>query len=90
MAEFLLYVGADVEEMPKMMGDVREPGPFTPLYEAVRGQHTEVVQLLLDHGAKADTVCGRHIGSNETPLQAARRLGNSQMVGLLEQSHRQS
>ena len=83
MVEFLLHVGADVEEMPKMMGDIREPGPFTALYEAVRGQHTEVVQLLLDHGAKADTVCGY---PNETPLQAARQLGNSQIVGLLEQA----
>jgi Ankyrin repeats (3 copies) len=90
MVEFLLHVGADVEEMPKMMGDIREPGPFTALYEAVRGQHTEVVQLLLDHGAKADTVYGRHVGPNETPLQAARRLGNSQIVGLLEQRSRQS
>ena len=84
MVEFLLHVGADVEEMPNMMGDVREPGPFTALYEAVQGQHVEVVQLLLDHGAKADTICGRHIGPNETPLQAARRLGNSQIVSLLE------
>jgi hypothetical protein len=84
MVEFLLHVGADVEEMPTMMGDIREPGPFTALYEAVNGQHVEVVQLLLDHGAKADRVCGRHVGVNETPLQAARRLGNSQIVSLLE------
>jgi Ankyrin repeats (3 copies) len=84
MVEFLLHVGVDVEEMPTMMGDIREPGPFTALYEAVNGQHVEVVQLLLDHGAKADTICGRHVGVNETPLQAARRLGNSQIVSLLE------
>ena len=84
MVEFLLHVGADVEEMPTMMGDIREPGPFTALYEAVNGQHVEVVKLLLDHGAKADTPHGRHIWANETPLQAARRLGNSQIVSLLE------
>jgi hypothetical protein len=84
MVEFLLHAGADAEEMPIQLGDIREPGPFTALYEAVQGQHLEVVQLLLEHGEKADTPCDLHSGSKETPLQAARRQGNSQILSLLE------
>lgn len=37
MVEFLLQVGADVEEMPAQLGDICEPGPFTALYKAVQG-----------------------------------------------------
>ena len=42
MVEFLLQVDADVEDMPAQLGDIREPGPFTALYEAVQGQHVEM------------------------------------------------
>lgn len=58
MVEFLLQVDADVEDMPAQLGDIREPGPFTALYEAVQGQHVEIIQLLREHGAKVDTPCG--------------------------------
>jgi ankyrin repeat protein len=84
MVEFLLHVGADIEEMPSQIGDLREPGPGTALYEAVQGQHVEVVQLLVEHGAKLDTPCQTPSGRKETPLQAARRQGNSQITNLLE------
>jgi hypothetical protein len=84
MVEFLLQVGADVEEMPAQLGDIRESGPFTALYEAVQGQHVEIVKLLLERGAKVDTPCGWPTGQKKSPLQAERRQGNSQIVSLLE------
>jgi hypothetical protein len=70
--------------MSTQLGDIREPGPSSALYEAAQGQHVEVVQLALEHGAKADMPCGWPKVSKETPLQAARRQGNSQIVNLLE------
>ena len=84
MVDYLLHVGVDVEEKPTQLGDIREPGPFTALYEAVQGQHVEIVQVLREHGAKADTPCGWPFRDEETPLRAARRQGNSQITKLLE------
>lgn len=84
MVDFLLDVGADVEELPTQLGDIREPGPGTALYEAVRGQHVDIVQLLLERGAKSDKPCKTPSGRKETALQAARRQGNSQITNLLE------
>jgi len=84
MVEFLLQVGADVEEMPAQLGDICEPGPFTALYKAVQGQHVEIIKLPLEHGAMVDTPCGWPTGQKETPLQASRRQSNSQIVNLLE------
>lgn len=78
--KLFLAAGADVEEMPNVL-DIREPGPYTALYEAVKGQHVEMVRLLLEHGAKVDTPCS---SSKETPLELARQLGNRQVLDLLE------
>ena len=58
MVEFILQVGADVEEMPAELGDICEPGPFTALYKAAQGQHVEIIKLLLEHGVMVD--CRRH------------------------------
>ena len=84
MVDYLLRVGVDIEEKPTQLGDIREPGPFTALYEAVQRQHVEVAQVLLEHGAKAGTPCGWSKGHVETPLRAARRQGNSQITKLFE------
>lgn len=54
MVEFILQVGADVEEMPAQLGDICEPGLFTALYKAVQGQHVEIIKLLLEHGVMVD------------------------------------
>lgn len=78
--KLFLAAGADVEEMRNVL-DIREPGPYTALYEAVKGQHVETVRLLLEHGAKVDTPCS---SSKETPLELARQLGNRQVLDLLE------
>jgi len=80
LAKLLLNAGADVEEMPYQL-DMREPGPYTALYQAVLGQQTEMIRFLLDRGAKVDTRCGR---AEDTPLKLARRLGNCEVLDLLE------
>jgi hypothetical protein len=43
IVEYPLQIGADVEELPTQLGDIRELDPFTALYEAVQGQHVEVL-----------------------------------------------
>lgn len=53
MVQFLLNAGADINEIPPRP-DIREPGPYTALYEAVQVQHTTIVRLLLDRGARVD------------------------------------
>ncbi len=53
---------------------------LTPLHWAVNGGHKDVVELLLERGADVNT--GRDI--NATPLQTAKRLGESEIVALLE------
>ena len=80
LAKLLLNAGADVEDVPYQL-DIREPGPFTALYEAVLGQHMEMIKFLLERGAKVDTRCAI---SEETPLKLARRLGNREILDLLE------
>jgi hypothetical protein len=82
LVKFLLNAGADLEEMPKQL-DIREPGPFTALYQAVLGQHMEMIRFLLERGAKVDTPWGEF---RDSPLKLARRLGNREILDLLESS----
>ena len=44
MVKFLLDAGIDVDEIPHDL-DIREPCPYTSLFEAVQGQQVEVVRL---------------------------------------------
>ena len=67
--EFILQVGADVEEMPGQLGDICEPGPFTALYKAVQGQHVEIIKLLLEHGATVDLRRKHHCKRQTTEQQ---------------------
>jgi hypothetical protein len=78
--EFLLQVGANIEEMPAQLGDIYEPGPFTALYKAVQGQYVEIVRLLLEHGA----ICGYALWNTTGGGKAARRQSNSRILNLLE------
>jgi hypothetical protein len=80
LAKLLLNAGVDMEEMPYQL-DMREPGPYTTLYQAVLGQQMEMIKFLLERGAKVDTPCGR---AEDTPLKLARRLGNREVLDLLE------
>jgi hypothetical protein len=80
LAKLLLNAGADIEEMPYQL-DMREPGPFTALYQAVLGQQVEMIRFLLERGAKVDTPCGT---AEDTALKLARRLGNREVLDLLE------
>ena len=50
LVETLLNAGAEIDEIPTSK-DVREPGPFSALYEATKARKADVVQLLLDRGA---------------------------------------
>jgi len=83
---FFLDAGLDVEQVGPLL-DEREAGPYTALCEAIRGQQVEMVQLLLDRGAKWDTPCG---GFDMTPWKLASQQGNSVLLGLLEQRRKDS
>lgn len=80
LVKLLLNAGAGIEEMPYQL-DMREPGPYTALYQAVLGQQVEMIRFLLERGAKVDTPCGR---AEDTALKLARRLGNREVLDLLE------
>jgi ankyrin repeat protein len=71
LAKLLLNAGADIEEMPYQL-DMREPGPYTALYQAVLGQQVEMIRFLLERGAKVDTPCGR---AEDTALKAGQKTG---------------
>jgi hypothetical protein len=79
LVQLLLEEGANVEAMiPASEMDIREGGPYTPLYEAMRGGHLEVAKVLVEHGAKID----RPYHKNKTPEQAAK--GKKKMRELFE------
>ena len=82
MVQFLLDAGTDINEIPPPP-DIREPGPYTALYEAVQAQHIAIVRLLLDRGARVD-LPERRSGHGETALELATRMGNSDIVKLFE------
>lgn len=82
--KFLLDAGIDIEGIPAIW-DIRESGPYTALYEAVRENQVETVKLLLNYGAIADTPSGSPL---ETPLQAAKRKNFSEIANMLEVSAR--
>ena len=84
MVEFLLQVGADVEEMPAQFGDICEPGPFTALCKAVQGRHVKTIKLLLEHDAMVDTHCGVAYGAEGDTTASGKTTEQQQIVNLLE------
>lgn len=73
LIRLLLLASANVDQ-PNARG-------VTPLCAACGAGHTQVAQLLLDHGA-SPTVCNTD-GTQRTPLHAAARRGNYEAVRLL-------
>jgi hypothetical protein len=79
LVRLLLDHGANVEAtISETEMDIREGGPYSPLYEAVKSGHLEVAKVLLEHGAKID----RPYLKNKTPEQAAK--GKKKMRELFE------
>ncbi|MCJ1428260.1 hypothetical protein MMC29_006169 [Sticta canariensis] len=72
IVQFLLARGAD----PNWGGGCRTADLATPLYDAVRGGHERVAQMLLDHGADINA-------GLRSPLNIAVRRGNLDMVRFL-------
>jgi hypothetical protein len=69
---------------------------YSPLYLAVEGQHVEIVRYLLEHGAKiGNGMVGSYyktnteFGGKETHLDVARRIGNKEILELIEAKARQ-
>lgn len=56
---------------------------FIPLEEAARGGHTDIVRLLLVHGARVNV---KNHWTGCTPLKAARMNGHADIVRLLEKA----
>jgi ankyrin repeat protein len=91
IVEILIEAGADVNQVPPELGDIREPGPFRALWMAVDAQHgqiegkqVDIARFLLQSGANMNLPAGP--GRNEeTALQAAHRQGNTDMLALLEE-----
>jgi ankyrin repeat protein len=79
LVRLLLDSGASIDAtIPESEMDIREPGPYSALYEAVRANHLEVARLLLERGAKID----RPYHKKKTPEQAAK--GKKKMRELFE------
>ena len=55
----------------------------TPLYEAARNDHTDIVRLLLDKGAKPNIPDEYGEAEGESPLKTAARNGHKDVVKLL-------
>ena len=72
-AQELLNAGADVE--------ARDNANGTPILWAARGGHTEIVKMLLEHGANPNVV--EHGNGNVTPLIWAASLDNIECVQML-------
>ncbi len=73
IVEMLLMRGAQVNSPS------RNPMKVLPLNSAVAGQHLEIAQLLLEHGADANA----RQGEDFTPLHGAAQNGQAAMVRLL-------
>jgi hypothetical protein len=76
--------------------DVNQVLRYSTLYLAVEEKHTEVVKYLLDHGAKVGTdmvgsfyKTNTEFGGEETLLDIARRIGNRDILELIEAKARQ-
>ncbi len=76
LAEMLISKGADADEAP-VSGDLQG---YTALLFAARDNNPDAVKFLLDHGA--DPNAANVLG--ETPLSAAEKAGNSEVVALLK------
>jgi len=72
-AQELLSAGADVE--------AQDNANWTPILKAARGGHTEIVKMLLEHGANPNVV--EHGNGNMTPLIWAASLDNIECVQML-------
>jgi len=70
----LLEVGADP--------NVRQAGGWTPLHEAARRGHAEMVGVLLGAGAQATA----HNDEGTSPLDVARAGGHAEVIRLLERA----
>jgi ankyrin repeat protein len=70
----LLLAGANVEERGWV-----DDNPYTPLQIAVLQNHTDVVQLLLEHGADVSATYGRGC----TPLHEAACFGHAEVAKVL-------
>lgn len=59
---------------------------YRPLQLAIEGNHLAMAKFLLDNGAQSRTVSSRNAARQpiETPLEAAVRVGNPEMIALLE------
>ncbi|MCU0446333.1 MAG: zinc-binding dehydrogenase [Microscillaceae bacterium] len=54
----------------------------SPLMESIRGNHLEIMALLLENGALPDL---KEVDSNQEPSELAKRLGNIEAIKLLNQ-----
>lgn len=71
-------VNRALEDDPNLISSKDSSG-YTPLHHAAIGGHTEVVEVLLESGAKIDTMGSR----GETALFLASSKGNAEVVELL-------
>lgn len=84
LISYLLDAGIDVDEaIPPYKMDLRQAGPTTALYAAVKAKNVETVRLLLQRGAKVDLANENGPHGNETPLQAAEKIGDTEILELL-------
>lgn len=74
--KLLVESGADIEELPPSR-DIREPGPFRALYEAVKNNRALVAKYLLENGARRDMPGASHL---DTPLRLAKRRNDALML----------
>jgi len=84
LISYLLDAGIEVDEaIPPYKMDLREAGPTTALHAAVKAKKVETVRLLLQRGAKVDLANERGPYGDETPLQAAEKIGDTEILELL-------
>jgi ankyrin repeat protein len=72
-----------LEHDPKLDVEKAPPGQVTPLMRAIGLQNTELVSLLLEHGAAVNFADKNSVGLNQTPLSLACIQGNLDIVKLL-------
>lgn len=75
ICQLIIDSGADV--------NIRDVYNNTPLYYAISYENSELVKLFIDSGADPNI---RSVWGNETALDFAKRLGNAEIIALLEKS----
>lgn len=90
--ETLIEAGADVNQDPPNLGDIREPGPYRALWMAADAQkvqgeekHIKTVRFLLQNGADMTLPASGRRNNKETAWEAAQRKGDSEMLALFEE-----